>query len=130
MNIILPRVNNFDIKHKKKEYLFYYMPPTPNKIWEYKYQQNRKFRSKHKFFFRKSWTTTYLTASPRKSFYIVFVDIFFLKSLTHEKFSRIWIFLTWSWHLIRNWREIKQDSHLWRYNNWRHRGAMISSYFT
>ena len=35
INIILPRVNIFDIKQKGMEYyLFYYMPPTPNKIWE------------------------------------------------------------------------------------------------
>ena len=35
LNILLPRVNNFEIKQKKDmEYLFYYMPPTPNNIWE------------------------------------------------------------------------------------------------
>ena len=34
INITLPRVNIFDIKQKGMEYLFYYMPPTPNKIWE------------------------------------------------------------------------------------------------
>ena len=35
LNIILPKVNNFDIKQKKgMEYLLYYMPPTPNKIWQ------------------------------------------------------------------------------------------------
>ena len=35
LNITLPTVNNFDIKQKKgMEYLFYYMPPTPNNIWE------------------------------------------------------------------------------------------------
>ena len=36
LKIILPRVNNFDIKQKKgMEYLFHYMPLTPNKmIWE------------------------------------------------------------------------------------------------
>ena len=35
LNIILPRVINFDIKQKRAmEYLLYYMPPTPNKIWE------------------------------------------------------------------------------------------------
>ena len=34
LNIILLRVNNFDINQKKgMEYLFYYIPPTPNKIW-------------------------------------------------------------------------------------------------
>ena len=33
VNIILPRMNNFDIKQKRgMEYLFYYMPPTPNKM--------------------------------------------------------------------------------------------------
>ena len=35
LNIILPRVNNFDIKQQKgMEYLFYYVPSTPNKIWK------------------------------------------------------------------------------------------------
>ena len=35
LDIILPRVNNFDIKQKKDmKYLFKYMPPIPNKIWE------------------------------------------------------------------------------------------------
>ena len=35
LNIILLRVNNFDIKQKKSmEYLVYYMPPMPNKTWE------------------------------------------------------------------------------------------------
>ena len=35
LNIILLQVNNFDIRQKKgMEYLFYYMAPAPNKIWE------------------------------------------------------------------------------------------------
>ena len=35
LNIILPKVNSFDIKQKKgMEYLSYYMLPPPNKIWE------------------------------------------------------------------------------------------------
>ena len=34
INIILPRVNNFDVKQKGMECLFCYMSPTPNKIWE------------------------------------------------------------------------------------------------
>ena len=35
LNILLPRVNNFEIKQKKgMEYLFYHMPSTPNNIWE------------------------------------------------------------------------------------------------
>ena len=28
LNIILPKVNNFDIKQKGMEYFFYYMAPT------------------------------------------------------------------------------------------------------
>ena len=32
LNVVLLRVNNFDIKKKNMEYLFYYMPPTPIKI--------------------------------------------------------------------------------------------------
>ena len=56
--------------------LFCYMPPTPNKIWQDNGQQNSKFWSKHKCF-RKNGTATYLTVTPSKSFYIIFVDIFF-----------------------------------------------------
>ena len=33
-NIILLRVSNFNINKKGIEYLFYQMPPTPNKIWK------------------------------------------------------------------------------------------------
>ena len=33
-NIILSRMNNIDINKKGMKYLFYYMPPTPNKTWE------------------------------------------------------------------------------------------------
>ena len=32
--IILSKVNNIDINKKGMEYLFYYISPTPNKIWE------------------------------------------------------------------------------------------------
>ena len=35
LNIILPRLINFDIKHKKKSMEFCFIrPPTTNKIWE------------------------------------------------------------------------------------------------
>ena len=33
LNIILPRVNNFDIK-QKNTWNIYFMSPTPNKIWD------------------------------------------------------------------------------------------------
>ena len=34
LNIILPTVITSILNKKGMEYLFYYMPPTPNKIWE------------------------------------------------------------------------------------------------
>ena len=35
LNIIILRMNNFNIKQKLgMEYLFYYMPLSPNKIWK------------------------------------------------------------------------------------------------
>ena len=58
------------------EYLFYYMPPTPEKIWEDKGQQNTANFGQNAILFCKNWTTTYLTTTPSKSFYITFVDFF------------------------------------------------------
>ena len=34
LNITFLGVNNFHINKKGMEYLFYYILPTPNKIWE------------------------------------------------------------------------------------------------
>ena len=76
------------------EYLFYYVPPTPNKIWQDKGQQNTANFGQNLSFFRKNVTRTYLTTTPSKPFYIIFDNIFFLKSLTHEKINRVRIFLT------------------------------------
>ena len=54
LNIILARVNNFKIKQKSMEYLFYYMPPTPSKIWKDKDLQNTvNFGRDTSFFSRK-----------------------------------------------------------------------------
>ena len=52
--ITLPRVHNFDIKQKGMEYLFYYMPPTLNKIWENKDQQNTVNFAQNTIFFVKT----------------------------------------------------------------------------
>ena len=59
------------------KYLFYYMPPIPNKIWEDKGKQNTANFGHSISLFCKNWTTTYLTAAPSKLFYFTFVDIFF-----------------------------------------------------
>ena len=58
------------------EYLFYYRPPTPDKIWKDKDQRNTANFGQNTCFFHKNWTTTYLTTTPNKSFYIILVDIF------------------------------------------------------
>ena len=51
------------------------MPPTPNKIWEEKTNKTQQISLKAQGFFCKNWITTYSTTTPRKSFYIIFVDI-------------------------------------------------------
>ena len=68
------------------------MAPTPNKIWEVKASKIQQIFVQV-FFFCKNRAAT-LTTTPCKLFYIIFVDIFFLKSLTHEKINRIRVFLT------------------------------------
>ena len=59
------------------EYLLYYMPSTPSKIWKDK--QNTANFGHNTSFFHKNLTITYLTTIPNepKSFYITFIDIFF-----------------------------------------------------
>ena len=55
LNILLRRVNNFEIKQKKDmKYLFYYMPPTPDKIWEDKDKQNTANVGQNTSFFSKN----------------------------------------------------------------------------
>ena len=96
LNIILPGVNNFNIKQKKHGiYVLLYATNTKQDLERYRLTKHSKVWSKHTSCFPKNWTTTYLTTFPSKSFYIIFVDIFFLK-LTHEKINRIWIFVTWN----------------------------------
>ena len=110
LNIILPRLINFDIKHKKKAWNFVLLGHQ-QQTRSGKIKANKTVNFGHNTsFLCKNWTTTYLTTTPSKSFYFTFVDIFFLKSLTYEKINRIRIFLTWNWQLIRDWREIKQET--------------------
>ena len=58
---------------------------------------------------------TYLSTTPSRSFCIISVNIFFLKSLTHEKINRVQIFanmkLTTYSRLTRE-QARKHDSHL------------------
>ena len=102
LNNILPRANNFDIK-KGLEYLFYYMPPTSNKIYE------DKDKSKHKSFFVKT-ELRHIKVQLLENHFILFLLIFFSEIISHEKINRTRIFLTWNWQLIRDWREIKQEN--------------------
>ena len=55
LNIILPRVNNFDIIWKQDmEYLCYYMAPKRNKIWEDKINKTQQSSIKTQVFFVKT----------------------------------------------------------------------------
>ena len=55
LNIILPRVHNFDIKQKRHGiFMFYFMPPTPNKIWGNKGNENTAKFGYNTSFFRKN----------------------------------------------------------------------------
>ena len=58
------------------DYLFYYMPLTPNKVSEDEGYQNTTNFGQNTKSFCKNWTTT-LTTTTGESFYIIFVDIFF-----------------------------------------------------
>ena len=109
-NIILPRVNNFDIKWKNAWNICLIICHQHQRRSGIIKVNKTAIFVQNKRFFRKNWTTTYLTTVPSKSFYIVFGNIFFPKSLTHEKINRIRIFLTWNWQLIRDWHEIKQEN--------------------
>ena len=40
------------------DYLFYYMPQTPRKIWQDKGQQNTANVGQNTIFFGENWTTT------------------------------------------------------------------------
>ena len=61
------------------------MSSTPNKIWEDKGEQNTANFGQNTSLFCKNWTTTYLTATPSKPFYIIFVDIFFSEIISPWK---------------------------------------------
>ena len=82
------------------EYLFYYMPQTPNKIWKDKGLQNTANFGQNTSFFCKNWTKTYLTTTHSKTFNIIFVDIFFWNHWLMKSSIRIRIFLIWNSQLI------------------------------
>ena len=117
------------------------MPPTPKKIWKDKVKMQikwSKFWSKHKFFC-KNWTTIYLPIyliiNSRKNWSVSKLTKTLKKlrkSLTHEKNSRIWIFLTWNWQLILDWLEIKQENviHIYDITITDVSGEIIRNYYT
>ena len=47
-------------------YLSYYIPPTPNKIWEDKGQQTTASFGEKTNFFNKNGTASYLATTPNK----------------------------------------------------------------
>ena len=116
------------LNKKSMGYMFYYMPPIPNKIWGEKGYQNTAHFGQNTSFFRKNWTTPYLSTTPSKSFYIIFVDIFSkvinpLKKSIEFEIDNLFKIDT------RSSKKTWFTFDLWRYKNWCHRGAIISSYF-
>ena len=117
------------------------MPPTPKKIWKDKVKMHIKcikFWSKHKSVC-KNWATIYLPIyliiNPRKNWSVTKLTKTLKKlkkSLTHEKSSRIWIFLTWNWQLILDWLEIKQENviHIYDITITDVSGEIIRNYYT
>ena len=77
-NIILPRVNNFYIKQKKAwNICFIKCHQLQARSGKIKINKTQQTWSKLKSFFCKNWTTAYLTTTPSKPFFTIFVDIFF-----------------------------------------------------
>ena len=78
LNIILLKVNNFDIKQKMSwNICFIICHQHQKRFGKLKASKTQHISVKTQVLFRKDWTTTYLTTTPSKSFYIIFVDIFF-----------------------------------------------------
>ena len=76
MNIILPRVNNFDIKQKKAwNICFIICHQHQTRSGKIKTNKTQQISVKTQGFSCKNSTTTYLTTTPSKSFYFIFVDI-------------------------------------------------------
>ena len=72
LNIILPRVNHFDIKQRKAWNIrFIICRQHQTRSGKIKVNKTQQFRLKLKFF-RKNRTITYLTITPGKTFYIIF----------------------------------------------------------
>ena len=128
LNIILLRMNNFYIKQKKHGICFIICHQHQTKSGEKKAIKTQHILVKTLVFFRKNWTTPYLTTTPSKSFYIIFVDIFSeiinpLKKSIEFEIDNLFKIDT------RSSKKTWFTFDLWRYKNCCHRGAIISSYF-
>ena len=78
LNIMLLRVNNFDIKQKKAwNICFIICHQHQTRSGKVKANKTQQISVKTQVFFRKNRTTTYLTINLNKQFYNIFVDIFF-----------------------------------------------------
>ena len=68
------------------EYLFYYVPPTRHKIWKDKTNKTQQISAKTQVFFIKT-ELRHIKLQLLLNYFILFLLIFFLKSLDHEKKS-------------------------------------------
>ena len=82
-------MNNFDIKQKRHEICFIICHHQQTRSGKIKTNKIQQISVKTENFFIKIELRHIQLQLLVKSFYIIFVDIFFLKSLTHEKINRI-----------------------------------------
>ena len=127
MNIILSRVNNFDIKQNKVwNICFIVCHQHQTRSRKIKANKTQQISVKTQGLFCENWTTKYLTTTPSKSCFIIFLLINFseiintLKNQWNSNFPNMKL-ITYS-RLTRHQAKI-HTSHLWRYNSWRHRGC-------
>ena len=97
------------VLHKKGMFCFNICHQHQTRAGKIKADKAQQILVKAQVFFKKNWTTTYLTTTPCKSIYPIFVN-FFSEISNQWKINIIWIFLTWNWQIIRDWREIMQEN--------------------
>ena len=115
LNIILPSVNNFDIKQKKAwNTCFIICHQHQTRSGKIKNNKTHQILVKTQVFFVKT-ELRHIKLQFLVNYFILFLLMSFLKSFVSEiinpwKINRTGIFLTWNSQLIRDWHEIEQES--------------------
>ena len=107
LNIILPRVNNFNIKQKRQGiFVLLYATNTKQHLGRYRLTN---FGQNTSIFFEKT-ELRHIKLQLLVNYFILFLLEFFSGIISPWKINRIRNFLTWNWQVIRDWRKIKQEN--------------------